>query len=75
MKQDKKLRAYYSKKERDIMLAFPLGVQTQSDGHFLSCVFDKKFKEEMERRGYDIETLKFSIEPQKGNQRFAGERI
>lgn len=69
-----KLRARWSKKEKDLMLHFPEGISTKSDAHWLSCLFDKQFTDELSRRGYDPTTLKFSIEPQKGNQRFTSQR-
>lgn len=56
------------------MLAYPLGISTSSDGHFLSGIFNREFEREMESRGYDITTLKFSIEPKAGNPRFASQR-
>lgn len=68
-----KLRAYWSKKERDVMLHWPAGTHTKCDGSYLSGVFDKAFQKEMERRGYDLTTLKFSIEPKAGNQRFTSQ--
>ena len=74
MKLYDKLRAYWSKRERDIMLFHPLGVSTSSDAHWLSGIFNKQFTDELERRGYDVTTMKFSIEPQKGNTRFASQR-
>ncbi len=74
MKQEDKLRAYWSKGERDIMLHWPGGESTRADGHYLSGLFDKEFTEEMKRRGYDLRTLKFSIEPMAGNQRFTSQR-
>ena len=74
MKAQDKLRAYWSKRERDLMLFHPLGMQTVCDAHYLSGVFDKEFLEELRRRGYDPRTLKFSIEPLAGNDRFASQR-
>lgn len=74
MRQGDKLRATWSKRERDVMLHFPLGSSTQSDGHWLSGILNTKFTDELERRGYDVTTLKFSIEPQQGNAKFASER-
>jgi len=74
MKQTDKLRATWSRKERDVMLHFPPGRQTQCDGHYLSSVFNNEFVAELVRRGYDIETMKFSVEPSRGNDRFASQR-
>jgi len=74
MKQKDKLRAYWSKKEKDIMLHSPLGIQTKCDGHYLSGVFNKEFIKEMGERGYDITTVKFSIESMKGDEKFTSQR-
>ena len=63
MKAADKLRATYSRKERDVILHFPLGTSTVSDGHYLSGIFNKAFTDEMEKRGYNLATMKFSIEP------------
>lgn len=74
MKAIDKLRATWSKREKDIMLHYPLGFSTRCDGSYLSHIFGKKFTDEMDERGYDITTLKFSIEPKKGDKRFASQR-
>lgn len=74
MKAADKLRAYWSKRETDVMLHFPLGRQTVCDGHWLSGVFDKNFIEQLEARGYDPTTLRFSVEPKSGNEKFASQR-
>lgn len=58
---DNKLQAFWSKKERDIMLNYPLGVLTKSDGHWLSGIFNEAFTNELTARGYDVTTLKFSV--------------
>lgn len=57
-----KLKAYWSKSE-GLMLAWPLGVMTKSDAHWLSGVFSQQFTGELLRRGYDLSTLRFSIRP------------
>lgn len=74
MKAEDKLRATWSKREHDVMLHYPLGRSTTSDGHWLSGIFGREFTQELERRGYDVSTMKFSVEPQKGNERFASQR-
>ena len=74
MKTKDKFRVNWSKRERDLMIHYPLGSQTKCDGHWISGVFDKEFTDELEKRGYDVTTLKFSIEPQKGNDRFSSQR-
>lgn len=55
------LRVYWSKRERDVMIYFPLGTCTSSDGHWISGVFDKAFTDELTKRGYDVSTLRFSV--------------
>lgn len=75
MKAADKLRAYWSKGERDLMLWNPAGEGTRPDARFLSDLFGKDFQAEMERRGYDFTTLKFEISPKVGNQRFASQRV
>ncbi len=70
MKAEHKLRARYCKRERDIVLEFPLGFGTKSDGHYLSGIFNREFKQEMTNRGYDIATLRFEISPKAGDPKF-----
>lgn len=74
MKAIDKLRVYWWKKERDVAFHWPGGIQTKCDAHYLSGIFTKEFQEEMERRGYDITTLRFEICPMKGNQRFTSQK-
>lgn len=74
MKRADKLRADWSKKERDIMLHFPIGFSTKSDGHWLSVIFGKEFAAEIEARGYDISTMKFEVSPAIGNPKFRSQR-
>lgn len=74
MKRIDKLLAYWSKKEKDIMLHWPGGISTKSDAHWLSGIFNKEFTEELERRGYNISTIKFSIEPSKDNKKFTSQQ-
>lgn len=83
--KEHKLRVYWSDKEKDLMIHWPLGTQTKCDGHLTYGVFcaqrrsvqntfDPSFVEELKRRGYDISTLKFEISPVEGDRRFASER-
>jgi len=70
-----KLSARWSKRERDLLISYPSKPDghllynmltmkrcrldgTQPNG----ITYDKAFTEELEERGYDITTLKFSIE-------------
>lgn len=69
-----KLRASWSKKEKDIVFHWPGGSNTRSDAHWLYGVLGDEVTAELTRRGYDITTLKFSIEPLAGNQRFTSQR-
>ncbi len=61
MKSLNKLKVSYSKKEKDLMFDYPLGIRTKSDGHYLSDIFNEQFTNELKERGYDIESLKFEI--------------
>lgn len=74
MQANDKLRATWSKKENDVMLHYPVGFYMSSDGHWLSRIFNKEFTDELKKRGYDITTLKFSVEPKAGDIRFASQR-
>lgn len=57
-----KLRIFWSERERDIYCDFPVGIGTKRDAHYLlGGVFTKEFADELERRGYDLSTLKFEI--------------
>lgn len=51
------LRAYWSKRESDLVFDYP----SRLDGRLLYSVFTKEFTDELERRGYDVTTLRFSI--------------
>jgi hypothetical protein len=51
------LKANWSKRERDVMIHYP----RSPDGHWLAGVFDKSFVDELDRRGYDVTTLRFSV--------------
>lgn len=71
MKQNKKLRAYWSKRERDTMIYHPTGCNTRSDAHFLNGIFTKEMRKELEERGYDWTTFKFEISPKLPNDKFS----
>ena len=75
MKSHHKLKATWSKKERDVMLHYPLGQGTRADGHYLSGIFNKAFTDELSNRGYDVSTLKFEVSPVQGNSKFASQRV
>ena len=75
MKATDKLRAYWFKRENDLGGYHPLGSQTKCDlAYLLGSVLTKEVVAELKRRGYDPRTLKFSIEPKAGNDRFAPQR-
>lgn len=68
IEQKDKLRVRYKFDQEsnsyDFICDYPLGKQTCCDANYLfSHLFTQEFKEEMERRGYDITTLKFEISP------------
>jgi hypothetical protein len=60
MKAKEKLRAYWSKREDDIMLYWP---SRQSDGHWLSGIFNDEFIKQIKARDFDITTMKFEVSP------------
>jgi hypothetical protein len=57
MSKREKLRATWSKRERDVMVHYP----RSCDGHWLSSVLNLAFTDELDRRGYDVTTLRFSV--------------
>jgi len=57
-----KLTYKWSKREKDFLIHFP----RKCDGHLVNSFFNghvngKEFLEELEKRGYDLTTLKFEI--------------
>lgn len=74
MKAINKLRSYWDKKERCRSFYFPQGHMTKCDAIYLDGVLTEEFLNELEERGYDKTTFKFSIEPKKGNVRFVSQR-
>ena len=62
MKQRQKLRAYWSRRERDLTLSHPLGPTSRADAQWLYCILNKSFISELERRGYNPATIRFSVE-------------
>jgi hypothetical protein len=65
MKAKDKLRVTWCKKEGTILFHYPMGSQTKSDAGFLSGYITEELAKALDERGYDKETLKFSIEPKK----------
>lgn len=66
-KKDKLTACWKYDKEQsryDLIVNYPLGRLTSADtSYLLGNVFTKEFISEMERRGYDISTIKFEISP------------
>lgn len=69
MKQNK-LRARWSKKEKDLLVTYPLGRGTSCDMGYLFGIFNKEFIKEMKDRGYDIMSLRFEIAVDPKGERF-----
>lgn len=66
------IKLCWSKKKQDIEIAWGGSGADKSDAGFVIStltsyygLFNKTFLEEMESRGYDIKTIKFSIEKTK----------
>lgn len=64
------LRAFWSKKEGDILIEHPYGQGTRADAGYMASIFNKKFIKELQARGYDISTLKFQVNPITPSDRF-----
>lgn len=73
MKESDKLRASWSDLEGELLFQYPLGHQTEGDARFL-CSKLSGILGELEDRGYDTTTLRFSIGPREGHQKFASAR-
>jgi len=69
-----KLRVTWCKQEQTRLFHTPAGDQTKCDGHLMNGFITDELVKELDERGYDVATLKFSIEPKKGDQRFASQR-
>lgn len=74
MKAKDKLRVIWSREENSVMFHYPLGFQTKCDSMFLSEYITDELANALEKRGYDKTTLKFEIQPKKGDQNFASQR-
>ena len=81
-KRDDKLKLAYIKGNRDagndIIGSIPMSEASKADLHFLFNVFaiqrihfcdGRTFVQELERRGYDIETIYFEIEKKKEKEK------
>lgn len=58
LKPTNKLRVWWSNAEKDIMIYHP---KWKADGHYIAGIFNREFLEELESRGYDLKTIRFSI--------------
>lgn len=70
LKETDKLRVCWGKEEYercepyDLVIRWPMMQNGSADGSWIfSKLFNEENRKELERRGYDITTLKFSIEP------------
>jgi len=70
MKAVHKLRVSWCKKEKTLLYHTPAGIHTKPDGHYMYGIINDAVVQELKERGYDPATLRFSIEPMKGNDRF-----
>lgn len=68
-----KLSAKWSKREKDIVVSWPDGKSTKSDARLLAGIIDDHMLSELDRRGYDIRTLKFEITAKSDHERFGVE--
>ena len=63
-----KLTSKWSKKDNDIIVNYPLGIGTNTDMcYFFNNILDRNKCLELEKRGYDLSTLKFEISPKLPN--------
>ncbi len=74
MNKKDKLSYQWNKKENDFVTNYPLGIGTNCDSAllfnvfcYLDCGHGKNILKELESRGYDLTTIKFSIEPRLPN--------
>ncbi len=76
MEQEEKLTLKWSKREKDLICHYPnptdgaacFDAFTSDRYRPLSKTWSNSFKKELEERGYDITTLKFSIKKKNSNQ-------
>ena len=64
MEQTPRVRVYWSKPEKDLAVAWDQEAGGANPRYILG-LFDTAVTEELERRGYDITTLRFSIKKKK----------
>lgn len=55
-----RIRVYWSKTEKDLMVNWDAGCSS-STANYIICNFTKSFIDELEKRGYDVSTLRFQI--------------
>lgn len=61
-----KLRAYYGRENRRAPRTLLLDGPNRPDMRLLSRFLSEEFLKELESRGYDLTTLKFSVERREG---------
>jgi hypothetical protein len=59
-----RIRLYWSKKERDLMVNWDAGT-SRATARYLMGVISEEVLEELERRGFDKETIRFQIRKKK----------
>lgn len=74
IKKKYKLNVEWDPRIEDVTVEFPLGVQTKADGALILDRINRDLVMELKSRGYNINTMKFSIEIDfnnpKANERF-----
>ena len=74
MKKEDKVTLYWDKKENCIGGSYPLSSVGKNCLHLLFSRLDDKLIHDLTNLGLDVKTLKLSIEPIKGDTRFASQR-
>lgn len=66
-----KLKVHWSQNKSGLLGEYPLGELSKCDVDYLFAnIFTDEFKKEMTSRGYDLKTLKFSIEVDKNGDKY-----
>jgi hypothetical protein len=56
-----RVRAYYSKVEGQLMIAWDPGADKALSRYLFHTAFNEEVLEELDRRGYDVTTIRFQI--------------
>lgn len=68
---ENKLKLRWSKREKDMLITYPVGISTKTDANYLFAnAFTDEFQKELIKRGYDITTIKFEITVDPKSERF-----